>query len=163
MMKERSIPLVQTHETTPTSSTWHKSVVIVVILFLSLAMAPIIWRLLVLSYYANHIYIQSTVPKEQVAIVFGAAVYDNGRLSSVLRDRMETAIALYQSGGRLNSAEFIPTDDVFYSSFFLTRRLFIAYADSVGIAGDRRSRLLGTFLNYALETLLGTTTCDFPS
>jgi SanA protein len=38
-----------------------------------------------------------------VAIVFGAAVYGNGRLSAVLRDRVETAIALYQSGqvGRL--------------------------------------------------------------
>ncbi|MCA9872424.1 MAG: YdcF family protein, partial [Anaerolineales bacterium] len=31
-------------------------------------------------------------------IVFGAAVYGNGRLSPVLRDRVETAVQLYKTG-----------------------------------------------------------------
>ena len=34
----------------------------------------------------------------RVAIVFGARVYRNGRLSAMLRDRVDTAIALYQAG-----------------------------------------------------------------
>ncbi len=33
-----------------------------------------------------------------VAVVFGAQVHDDGRLSTSLRDRMDTAIELYQSG-----------------------------------------------------------------
>jgi SanA protein len=33
-----------------------------------------------------------------VAVVFGAAVYSGGRLSPVLRDRMDTAIDLYRAG-----------------------------------------------------------------
>ncbi len=39
-----------------------------------------------------------TVPNERVAIVFGAGIYNNGRLSGMLRDRMDTAIDLYQAG-----------------------------------------------------------------
>lgn len=37
-------------------------------------------------------------PAERVAIVFGARVYTNGRLSSMLRDRVDTAIDLYKAG-----------------------------------------------------------------
>lgn len=39
-----------------------------------------------------------TVPNERVAIVFGAGIYNNGRLSGMLRDRMDTAIDLYKAG-----------------------------------------------------------------
>ena len=38
------------------------------------------------------------VPNERVAIVFGAGIYNNGRLSGMLRDRMDTAIDLYKAG-----------------------------------------------------------------
>ena len=34
----------------------------------------------------------------RVAIVFGARVYGSGRLSAMLRDRVDTAIALYEAG-----------------------------------------------------------------
>lgn len=37
-------------------------------------------------------------PTIPVAIVFGAGVYRDGRLSPMLRDRMDTAIALYRAG-----------------------------------------------------------------
>lgn len=63
-----------------------------------LAFFPFGWRAAVTWYYGRDIYSISEAPTEQVAIVYGAAVYGNGRLSSVLRDRMETAIALYQNG-----------------------------------------------------------------
>ena len=75
-----------------------KGILAIVILLLSLAVAPLIWRRAVRAYYTGQIHTPSSAPSEQVAIVFGAAVYGNGRLSSVLRDRMETAITLYQIG-----------------------------------------------------------------
>jgi SanA protein len=65
---------------------------------LALLVAPLAWRRVVRAYYAQHIYAPASVPQKPVAIVFGAAVYGNGRLSTVLRDRMETAIILYQEG-----------------------------------------------------------------
>lgn len=69
-----------------------------IMLLLLLALAPFIWRRAVRSYYNGRIYSPSSAPEKRAAIVFGAAVYSNGRLSSVLRDRMDTAITLYQNG-----------------------------------------------------------------
>lgn len=70
-----------------------------ILLFLIFLFAlPWLWRWAVRTYYQQYIYTTTTVPSEQVAIVYGAAVYGNGRLSSVLRDRMDTAIELYKSG-----------------------------------------------------------------
>ena len=60
--------------------------------------APLLWRGAVKFYYSSTMYTQSEAPARPVAIVFGAAVYGNGRLSAVLRDRVDTAIALYHSG-----------------------------------------------------------------
>ena len=60
--------------------------------------APLLWRGAVKYYYSSTMYAQTEAPTRPVAIVFGAAVYGNGRLSAVLRDRVDTAIALYQSG-----------------------------------------------------------------
>ena len=77
---------------------WSTTLIVMSILFLTLTLAPLVWRRAVRSYFSRRIYSASSVPPEQVAIVFGAAVYSNGRLSSVLRDRMETAISLYHNG-----------------------------------------------------------------
>lgn len=59
---------------------------------------PFVWRALIDRYYTPRIYDVSTVPNKTFAIVYGAAIYRNGRLSTVLRDRMETAIHLFDSG-----------------------------------------------------------------
>lgn len=48
--------------------------------------------------YSQAIYSLDTAPAERVAIVFGAQIYPNGRLSSMLRDRVDTAIELYKQG-----------------------------------------------------------------
>ncbi len=69
-----------------------------VVILLIAAVSPFVWRKGVQWVYGRSIYTPSTVPANQVAIVFGAAIYENGRLSSVLRDRMETAVTLYQDG-----------------------------------------------------------------
>lgn len=68
------------------------------LLLIAVAVFPFAWRSAVTWYYGRQIYSISEAPAEQVAIVYGAAVYGNGRLSAVLRDRMDTAIALYESG-----------------------------------------------------------------
>jgi len=39
-----------------------------------------------------------SVPEAQVAIVFGALVYRDGRLSEVTRDRVDAGVALYKAG-----------------------------------------------------------------
>ena len=59
---------------------------------------PWLWKNALGRYYAPVILSALEVPEQQVAIVFGAEVYENGGLSGVLRDRMDTAIALYQRG-----------------------------------------------------------------
>jgi SanA protein len=69
-----------------------------IIFFVILLLLPWMWRQAVRIYYGTQIHsVESVVPSE-VAIVFGAAVYSDGRLSSILRDRMDTAINLYKSG-----------------------------------------------------------------
>jgi SanA protein len=65
---------------------------------LIIAASPFVWRKGVQWMYGRSIYTPSTAPTDRVAIVFGAAVYGSGRLSPVLRDRMDTAVQLYQDG-----------------------------------------------------------------
>jgi SanA protein len=80
---------------------------------------PWSWRWAIQTYYAPHIYTVDDVGQSsllaadagvlanagvlaekpvRVAIVYGAAVRPGGRLSAVLHDRMETAVALYEAG-----------------------------------------------------------------
>ncbi|MCB0064208.1 MAG: YdcF family protein [Caldilineaceae bacterium] len=59
---------------------------------------PFGWQTFVQTRYGTAIYTAEQVPAQRVAIVFGARVYGNGRLSAMLRDRVDTAVALYQQG-----------------------------------------------------------------
>jgi SanA protein len=83
------------------------------LLVVLVASFPWSWRWAVQSYYAPHIYTIQDVAQAplltdteshlaerpvRVAIVYGAAVRPGGRLSAVLHDRMETAVALYEAG-----------------------------------------------------------------
>lgn len=49
-------------------------------------------------WYEDSVFDVDTARPESVAIVFGAAVFSDGRLSGVLRARMDAAIALYNAG-----------------------------------------------------------------
>ncbi len=69
-----------------------------VLIVLALGASPFLWNGWLERRYARDIYEAEEVRPERVAIVFGAAVYGNGRLSAMLRDRVDTAIALYESG-----------------------------------------------------------------
>lgn len=51
--------------------------------------------------YADRIYSPaslSDMPRQPVAVVFGAGVWPNGTLSLILRERMDAAIELYEAG-----------------------------------------------------------------
>jgi len=66
------------------------------------ALAPTIAVLSLRGYSAwearGQIYSIATVPERPVAIVFGALVYSNGDLSSMLADRVKTGAELYLTG-----------------------------------------------------------------
>ncbi len=48
--------------------------------------------------YTRDTWAPADVPARPVAIVFGAGVYPDGRLSPILADRVATAVELYQTG-----------------------------------------------------------------
>ncbi len=48
--------------------------------------------------YRRYIVMPEQAPPQPVALVLGAAVYPDGRLSTVLADRVTTAVALYRAG-----------------------------------------------------------------
>jgi SanA protein len=50
------------------------------------------------AHYKPRIYALDAVPSRRVAIVFGAGVWPDGRLSDILVDRVETAVELYRLG-----------------------------------------------------------------
>lgn len=58
---------------------------------------PFVWQSWVQTQYGTAIYSAADVPPQRVALVLGARVYSNGRLSGMLRDRVETAVALYKA------------------------------------------------------------------
>jgi len=59
---------------------------------------PFAWREWVEWRYDRYTYSVDSAPAERVAVVFGARVYSNGHLSPMLRDRVETAVQLYEAG-----------------------------------------------------------------
>ncbi len=69
-----------------------------IVILLILIAFPLIWRSSLKRQYKSKIFDISSAPHREAAVVFGAAVFRDGRLSSVLRDRMNTAIHLYLNG-----------------------------------------------------------------
>ena len=63
-----------------------------------LLLSPVFWRKVIVKRYGAEVHATSDVPARSTAIVFGAAVFGGDRLSTVLRDRMDAAIALYKQG-----------------------------------------------------------------
>ncbi|MGH2538084.1 MAG: SanA/YdcF family protein [Candidatus Promineifilaceae bacterium] len=68
------------------------------VLAAGMATFPWLWRRSLVHIYRPAIHTLAAAPAADVALVYGAAVYRNDRLSGVLRDRMDTAIALYHAG-----------------------------------------------------------------
>jgi SanA protein len=55
-------------------------------------------KLILLLYAAPRIFTVDTVPAERIAIVFGAGLRRDGTPTAILKDRVETAVQLYQQG-----------------------------------------------------------------
>jgi SanA protein len=74
---------------------WPLGLLLAVVL---VATFPWVWRQWVEMRYAPVVYTPENVPPARVAVVFGARVYSNERLSAMLRDRVDTAVDLYLAG-----------------------------------------------------------------
>lgn len=92
---------------------------------------PFLWRGWVEWRYTQEIYTIDEVPEEQVAIVYGAAVR-NGRLTTILRDRMDTAIALYEVG----KVQQIIVSGSYNNAYYNEPEAMMAYAIQQGIPAE---------------------------
>ncbi len=68
------------------------------ILFLFVLLGLFLPKFIVLLYASPRTFTVDDVPAERVAIVFGAGLLRDGSAGPVLRDRVETAVQLYQQG-----------------------------------------------------------------
>lgn len=75
-----------------------KGCLVLLVVLTLLLFSPLLWRQVIVHFYTPKVHDHADVPTKPTAIVFGAAVYRGGRLSTILRDRMDTAIALYEQG-----------------------------------------------------------------
>ncbi len=76
-----------------------KKLIKIILLFaLGAAAFTLLWPLALKWYYSRYTFTPQESPPERVAIVFGARIYGDGRLSAMLQDRVETAVQLYQQG-----------------------------------------------------------------
>jgi len=79
-------------------SRWLYRLLAIVLFFLLVAASPFLWRAWIQARYADQIYTANEISATRVAIVFGARVYGDGRLSAMVRDRVDTAVDLYKTG-----------------------------------------------------------------
>lgn len=70
---------------------------VLVVLCLAL-LSPFAWQRWVNWRFRDRLLTVDTVTHHRVAIVFGARIYGDQRLSAMLRDRVDTAVDLYHSG-----------------------------------------------------------------
>ena len=61
-------------------------------------LAPFAWRLLIILAYGHRMHPVMEIEPARVAIVFGGGIHANGQPSDALRDRLDTAIELYEAG-----------------------------------------------------------------
>jgi SanA protein len=93
----------QPNEQLPTTPRWYRRrgcsislIILIIVLFLLLS--PFLLRAYTALRFRDDTYTVETVPSRRVAVIFGAQVYRNGRLSPMLRDRVATAADLYHAG-----------------------------------------------------------------
>ena len=103
-----------------------------VLLGMGLMLSPLLWWHGLRWWYQATIYPPEQAPTERVAIVFGARVYGNARLSSMLRDRVETAVQLYHAGTvqKIVMSGGNPTED------YNEPQAMIAYAVGQGVPAE---------------------------
>lgn len=70
----------------------------VIFFVFGVTLTPLLLRLYTALRFDESIYNVQDVPTRPIAIVFGARVHASGRLSTMLRDRVATAVELYHAG-----------------------------------------------------------------
>ena len=75
-----------------------KLIKLILLLALGAATFTLLWPAALKWAYSRYTFTPQEAPPKRVAIVFGARVYGNGRLSAMLQDRVETAAQLYRQG-----------------------------------------------------------------
>ncbi|MCO5194104.1 MAG: YdcF family protein [Anaerolineae bacterium] len=107
-----------------------RRLIIAAIMLLTGAVAfAFLWNEWVQWRYQRHITSVSEAGPERVAVIFGAAVYGNGRLSAMLQDRVRTGVELYQSG---RVEKLLMTGDN-SSEFYNEPLAMMAYANALGV------------------------------
>lgn len=76
----------------------NKKIVILLFSAVLLLSSPLAWSKVVQKVYSTQVFESDKAPAAPVVIVFGAGLRRNGGLTSILRDRMDVAIALYRAG-----------------------------------------------------------------
>lgn len=109
-----------------------KGCMLTLLIIFALILTPILWRWAVSWTYSRQLHTPTSAPVAEVALVFGAAVYGDGRLSSVLRDRMDTAITLYELG----KVKKILVSGDNQSAFYDEPGAMMAYALQRGVAEE---------------------------
>ncbi len=77
---------------------WMRIVLVLALLPVALALAVMGLRGWTDYVYARRVFTLEAAPARSVAIIFGAGVWPDGRLSAVLEDRVYTAVQLYRAG-----------------------------------------------------------------
>ncbi|HPO06044.1 MAG TPA: ElyC/SanA/YdcF family protein, partial [Candidatus Gracilibacteria bacterium] len=112
------------------------------ILIGSLGLLALIALLLNLTIYFSsifYIYDEEDIPAQTIAIVLGASVKSQGRLSQILQDRLDTALSLYQNNkiqkfllsgdnGSLDYNEVVPMRDYLIQQGVDPQKIFLDYA-----------------------------------
>jgi SanA protein len=88
-----------------------------------------LWNEWVSRRYQRDIAAITDVRPERVAVIFGAAVYGNGRLSAMLQDRVHTGVDLYKAG---KVDKLLLTGDN-SSEYYNEPLAMMAYANSLGV------------------------------
>jgi SanA protein len=73
---------------------WRSALILGLFVFVGLSLP----KLIILLFAAPRTFSVEDVPQTRVAIVFGAGLLHDGSAGPVLRDRVETAVTLYQQG-----------------------------------------------------------------
>jgi len=111
---------------------YRKWILIIAGLTIGMGVFLLLWPWLVDRYYQRFVYTPDDVPVEQVAIVFGARVYSDGRLSAMLQDRVETAVQLYHAG---KVQKLLMSGDNRYADYDEPGQM-MAYAISRGVPAE---------------------------
>ncbi len=105
----------------------------VVVCILFIMSFPFIFRSILRWQAASQTFFIQDTPSRPVAIVYGAAVFRGNRLSTVLRDRMDTAIDLFRAG----KVSHLLVSGYRHSDGYDEPRAMEAYAIQNGVPGER--------------------------